>query len=68
MIFPFMARLPSSHNSNPAATRSAVVLPQPLGPRIEINSPSFIESENRDNASTVPKRLVTLENSNWLMV
>jgi phosphoribosylamine--glycine ligase len=35
--------LPASGVSNPAIIRSVVVLPQPLGPSIEKNSPAWIE-------------------------
>src|SRR3954469_1669972 len=50
---------PSSGTSKPAIIRKLVVLPQPLGPRSEKNSPSAIESETSFTAATLPKPLVT---------
>jgi hypothetical protein len=39
--------------------RSSVVLPQPLGPRKQTNSPSATVSETPRSATTAPKRLAT---------
>src|SRR5438034_235638 len=50
---------PSSGTSKPAIIRSVVVLPQPLGPSNEKNSPSPIETETSSTAVTPPKRLLT---------
>ena len=50
---------PSSGCSNPPIIRRLVVLPQPLGPSSEKNSPSRISSETERTASTLPNRLVT---------
>src|SRR4051794_27951310 len=50
---------PSSGTSKPAIILSVVVLPQPLGPRSEKNSPSWIESVTSRTASCLPKRLLT---------
>src|SRR5919202_3884382 len=50
---------PWSGASNPAIIRSVVVLPHPLGPSSEKNSPSAISSVTSWTASTLPKRLLT---------
>src|SRR5579871_6809813 len=39
--------------------RSSVVLPQPLGPRRERNSPARTLSDTASSASVAPKRLLT---------
>src|ERR1051325_11579678 len=57
---PWSTILPSSGRSNPATIRSVVVLPQPLGPSSEKNSPSAISRETSSTAPTPPKRFVTL--------
>src|SRR5215471_3660146 len=56
---PVRTMRPSSGVTKPAIIRSVVVLPQPLGPRSEKNSPSPIASVIRWTASTPPKRLPT---------
>ena len=50
---------PASGVSKPAIIRSVVVLPQPLGPSIEKNSPSAISSVTSSTAVWLPKRLLT---------
>ena len=44
--------LHTSAGSSPAAKFNSVVLPQPLGPTIETNSPGLTLSETRSTAST----------------
>ena len=39
-----------------------VVLPQPLGPRMMVSSPSGMMSETSSTATVAPKRLVTCRN------
>src|SRR5712691_7720280 len=51
---------PSSGTSKPAIIRRVVVLPQPLGPSSEKNSPSAMSSVTSCTASTLPNRLLTL--------
>ena len=46
---PSIAMLPRSGVSRPAISLSVVVLPQPLGPRMTMNSPSAISSETSSN-------------------
>src|SRR5262245_65029815 len=43
--------------------RSVVVLPQPLGPSIEKNSPSPISSDTSSTATAPPKRLLTFSSA-----
>src|SRR5262245_55035866 len=50
---------PSSGVSNPAIIRSVVVLPQPLGPSIEKNSPARTANETPRTAATSANRFVT---------
>src|SRR5256886_2190652 len=57
--FPFRTIRPASGSSKPATIRSVVVLPQPLGPSSEKNSPSPISSVTSSTARCVPKRLLT---------
>ena len=45
---------PVSGCSNPARMRSSVVLPQPLGPSSEKNSPCLTDSDTRSTAFTSP--------------
>src|SRR5216683_2600646 len=54
---------PLSGTSKPAIIRSVVVLPQPLGPSKEKNSPSRIERVTPRTAAAFPKRLPTLSSS-----
>ena len=49
--------------SNPASMRSAVVLPQPEGPRKDRNSPARIDRFRSSAARTSPKRFVTPRSS-----
>src|SRR5712691_558921 len=56
---PFNTMRPSSGTTKPAIIRRVVVLPQPLGPSSEKNSPSPIASVTSCTASTLPKRLLT---------
>ena len=46
-------------SSKPAIMRSVVVLPQPDGPSMEKNSPSWISKETSLTAMTSSKRFVT---------
>src|SRR5215207_4663746 len=57
---PWMRIVPALGSSNPAISRSRVVLPQPLGPSRAKNSPRAISSETPSTAVTSPKRLVTV--------
>src|SRR5438093_3130042 len=50
---------PASGVSNPPIIRSVVVFPQPLGPRIEKNSPSAISNVTSFTAVCLPNRLLT---------
>src|SRR3954454_23452456 len=50
---------PASGVSRPAIIRSVVVLPQPLGPSSEKNSPSPISSDRSSTAAALPNRLLT---------
>src|SRR5919204_200311 len=50
---------PASGTSKPAIIRRLVVLPQPLGPSSEKNSPSAIESDTSCTAATRPNPLLT---------
>src|SRR3954447_12902179 len=50
---------PSSGSTNPAIIRSVVVLPQPLGPSREKNSPSRIERFTSRTAAWSPNCLLT---------
>ena len=52
----------SSGSSNPARSRSVVVLPQPEGPSSEKNSPRWISNEMLSTAFTSPKLLETRAN------
>src|SRR5919198_3787879 len=56
---PCMTMRPASGSSKPATMRSVVVLPHPLGPSSEKNSPSAISSDTSSTAFTPPKRLLT---------
>src|SRR5215472_16221018 len=61
--WPSMWIAPEVGISNPATMRSEVVLPQPDGPRKEMNSPCSTEREKSSTATWVAKRLWTWENS-----
>src|SRR5436305_2978231 len=61
--FPSRTMRPSSGTSKPAIIRSVVVLPQPLGPSSEKNSPSRIDSVTSRTAAAFPKRLPTFSNA-----
>ena len=50
---------PAVGSSNPAIMRSVVVLPQPLGPSIEKNSPPGISNVTSSTATVSPNFLVT---------
>ena len=60
---------PWSGSSKPAIIRRVVVLPQPLGPSSEKNSPAPISSETSSTASSSPKLLVTASRTiiGWLI-
>jgi hypothetical protein len=57
-----MRSTPSEISSNPAAIRSAVVLPQPDGPTNTMNSPSSTSSSRSDTAR-VPSAYTLLTRS-----
>src|SRR5262245_20807788 len=57
---PASRRLPLVGSSKPAIIISVVVLPEPLGPSSETNSPACTSSEASITACTDPKRLETL--------
>ena len=59
MSCPSIQTRPRVGSSNPASTRSSVVLPQPEPPRSEKISPRAIASDTSSTAVTGPKRLVT---------
>ena len=59
MSWPSSRTRPASGRSNPAMTRSRVVLPQPDGPSSAKNSFSAIASDRLSTAVTPPKRFVT---------
>ncbi len=63
MFSPRMKTSPWLGCSKPAIMRSAVVLPQPEGPRIDRNSPCRTVRLLPATATTSPKRLVTFLNS-----
>src|SRR5438105_982973 len=54
---------PLSGVSKPAIMRSDVVLPHPLGPSIEKNSPSRMSNDTSATAEWLPKLLLTLSNA-----
>src|ERR1041384_1776876 len=60
---PWSRMRPSSGTSKPAIIRSVVVLPQPLGPSSEKNSPSRIARLTSLTAAALPKRLLTPSSS-----
>ena len=57
--WPAMATSPWSGCSNPAISRSVVVLPQPDGPRKEWNEPRGISKDTASTAATSPNRFDT---------
>src|SRR5437588_10526304 len=57
--FPFRTMRPASGSSKPATIRSVVVLPQPLGPSREKNSPGSISTEMSSTATVWSNRLVS---------
>src|SRR5689334_3111948 len=65
--WPPMLTRPASGVSRPATRRKVVVLPAPVGPSSTTNSPSPIVSDRSRTASTVPKRLETLERTTSAM-
>ena len=56
--------VPESGFSNPAIIRSKVVLPQPLGPRMDTISPLFIDNETSDTAIEFPNILLMFLHTN----
>src|SRR5215831_15622194 len=54
---------PASGWTNPAISRSSVVLPQPEGPSSVANSPSGTASDTSATASTSAKRLLSRSSS-----
>mgnify|MGYP007030597586 CR=1 FL=1 len=63
MSWPFRETRPLSGRSKPARMRRRVVLPQPLGPSREKNSPLLMASETSATARMLPKRFETFSNS-----
>ena len=57
---PSISTWPESANSKPATMRSAVVLPQPDGPRSATSSPGAISSDMSFSALVAPKTRVRL--------
>src|SRR5262245_36543396 len=55
---PRMAMSPDSSGTSPVSRFRIVVLPHPLGPTIETNSPGSTRSDTSSTASTSPKRTV----------
>ncbi len=53
-ISPPIRIVPAEEPSRPAMQRSVVVLPQPLGPSSETNSPSSTVKERSRTAVTLP--------------
>src|ERR1700716_1805800 len=53
-----MTMRPWSGASNPAISRSNVVLPQPDGPSSAKNSPRSIDNDTRSTAAAAPNRLL----------
>ena len=56
-------RRPTPSGRRPAMKFSSVVLPQPLGPTIETNSPGFTRSENSFTATSSPNTTDTLSST-----
>src|SRR5262245_47597455 len=56
---------PSDSDSNPAMQRSVVVLPQPLGPSSEKNSPSITSNDNGPTVTCGEYRFVSPRTSSW---
>src|SRR5262245_19348414 len=56
---PWRTMRPASGSSKPATMRRVVVLPHPLGPSSEKNSPSSISSDTSSTAGSAPKSLLT---------
>ena len=59
MCWPRMTIWPSSGWSRPAIRRMVVVLPHPLGPMTERNSPRNTSRSTVSTAVTLPKRFET---------
>src|SRR5262249_51459146 len=57
---PLSRMLPSLGGSNPAMQRKVVVLPQPLGPNSETNSPDATLKDSGPTTDWAVKRLVSL--------
>jgi hypothetical protein len=60
---PLSRTRPSVGRSSPAMIRSVVDLPQPDGPRIEVNEPSGTASETSCSTGVAPNRRVTPSSS-----
>ena len=65
MSLPSTTICPESGWSKPATSRSAVVLPQPLGPSSETNSPVSSERSIPWSAVTGPKERHSSLSSTW---
>ncbi len=61
IVLPPMETVPESGCSNPAITRSAVVLPHPDGPRRLRVAPAATSRSNPASAGVDPNRLLTAE-------
>ena len=64
VLEPMTGVSPEEGVSNPAIIRRIVDLPDPLGPRMETNSPSETSKEASSTATRSPNCFVTLCNSN----
>src|SRR5262245_10553520 len=67
MSMPSTTTEPASGTSNPAAMRSAVVLPQPLGPSSVTSSPAVSSRSRCASAVVEPNRFCTPLNSSVAM-
>src|SRR6188768_2574505 len=67
MSWPASEIVPRSANSNPAAMRSAVVLPHPDGPSSEISSPWWTSRSRLWSATLLPDALWIESNVRLLM-
>ncbi len=61
MSSPSMVMVPAVGSSKPAIMRRVVVLPQPLGPRKETNSPGSTDRLKSSTAVVAPKVLAMWE-------
>src|SRR5215831_15860834 len=59
---------PAVAGSRPAMMRKNVVLPQPLGPTSEMNSPGATATSMARSASSAPKRLSSEETASFAVM